>query len=117
MPGFDGTGPLGEGPMTGGGFGYCNPGSAERTGGLAPRGFRGAGRFPGRGLGRGFACGRGYGRGFRSGYYAPEYLPLRYTSEPKVNEKQYLQDELKYLENQVESIKGRLEELNKGQSN
>lgn len=23
MPGFDGTGPFGEGPMTGGGFGYC----------------------------------------------------------------------------------------------
>jgi len=23
MPGFDGTGPRGLGPMTGGGFGYC----------------------------------------------------------------------------------------------
>lgn len=23
MPGFDGTGPLGQGPMTGGGRGYC----------------------------------------------------------------------------------------------
>lgn len=23
MPGFDRTGPMGEGPMTGGGFGYC----------------------------------------------------------------------------------------------
>jgi hypothetical protein len=27
MPGFDGTGPGGMGPMTGGGRGYCNPGS------------------------------------------------------------------------------------------
>ena len=25
MPGFDGTGPSGRGPMTGGGRGYCNP--------------------------------------------------------------------------------------------
>ncbi len=25
MPGFDGTGPSGMGPMTGGGRGYCNP--------------------------------------------------------------------------------------------
>lgn len=25
MPGFDGTGPEGRGPMTGGGRGYCNP--------------------------------------------------------------------------------------------
>ena len=23
MPGFDGTGPCGKGPMTGGGMGYC----------------------------------------------------------------------------------------------
>lgn len=23
MPRFDGTGPLGQGPLTGGGFGYC----------------------------------------------------------------------------------------------
>ena len=25
MPGFDGTGPMGMGPMTGGGRGWCNP--------------------------------------------------------------------------------------------
>ena len=25
MPGFDGTGPRGIGPMTGGGRGFCNP--------------------------------------------------------------------------------------------
>ncbi len=33
MPGFDGTGPRGMGPMTGGGRGYCavpQPGSSER---------------------------------------------------------------------------------------
>jgi hypothetical protein len=25
MPGFDGTGPMGAGPMTGRGLGYCSP--------------------------------------------------------------------------------------------
>lgn len=48
MPRFDGTGPLGQGPRTGRGFGYCSPGPT----GKKPR--RGLGRGPGRGLGRGF---------------------------------------------------------------
>lgn len=33
MPGFDGTGPRGMGPMTGGGRGFCSPwGRGVRTG-------------------------------------------------------------------------------------
>jgi len=70
MPGFDGTGPAGRGPMTGGGRGYCSPygpgyqdyrpyGAAPRAYG-APRPFFGPGR-PRWGLGRGFARGRGRG--------------------------------------------------------
>ena len=48
MPGFDGTGPFGEGGMTGGGRGRC----AVKAGVLA--GGRGFGRgMGGRGLGRG----------------------------------------------------------------
>lgn len=35
MPGFDGTGPQGMGPMTGGGRGFCSP-----------WGIRGARRYP-----------------------------------------------------------------------
>jgi len=35
MPGFDGTGPGGMGPMTGGGRGFCNP----LGGGAAYRGY------------------------------------------------------------------------------
>ncbi|MDD5254505.1 MAG: DUF5320 domain-containing protein [Candidatus Omnitrophica bacterium] len=54
MPGFDGTGPMGQGPMTGGGRGYCAmPISAEGAG-FATRGF----------------CGRGRGRGFRNCFRA-----------------------------------------------
>ena len=75
MPGYDGTGPEGEGPMTGGMRGVCAPGSA-RDPGVDPNdsyvfyrrfypGFRsfqrmfGSGR-PRWGLRRG---GRGRGRG------------------------------------------------------
>jgi hypothetical protein len=50
MPGFDRTGPMGYGPMTGGGFGRC--GDGRRVG------------F-GRGAGRGYGRGRGACRRFR----------------------------------------------------
>ena len=47
MPGLDGTGPAGQGPMTGGGFGRCANNSAE----ISPRG---------RGLARGRCRGNRY---------------------------------------------------------
>ena len=69
MPGFDRTGPMGAGPMTGGNRGRCNPATTGTipayTGGYGygrglglRRGFKG-GCYPGRGGGRG--NGRGYG--------------------------------------------------------
>jgi hypothetical protein len=58
MPGGDGTGPLGMGPMTGHGAGYCAgtdiPVSSNMT--------------PGRGRGMGFGRGRGFGRGMCRGF-------------------------------------------------
>lgn len=91
MPGLDGTGPMGMGPMTGGGRGWCNPyGPAYRPWGYAgwgvgpmaygaPYGYArpypyGAWAYPrmgmyprfGRGLGPcggGMAWGRGRGMG------------------------------------------------------
>lgn len=52
MPATDGTGPMGQGPMTGGGFGRCNP-NAES----AVYGGRGMGRRMGRGrVNRRYAC-------------------------------------------------------------
>jgi len=46
MPGFDGTGPRGQGPMTGGGRGYCAVPLAEGATPFARGGFynRGSGR-------------------------------------------------------------------------
>jgi hypothetical protein len=73
MPGFDRTGPQGQGPMTGGGFGYC--GAGRRRGDLSalgggygrPGGGRGFGSGRGRGMARGRGIGRGYGRTSASG--------------------------------------------------
>ncbi len=61
MPGGDRTGPLGLGPRTGRGLGYCSgygrPGFMTR--------FFGRFGFAGRGWGRGAGRGRGRGRGWR----------------------------------------------------
>jgi len=69
MPGGDGTGPMGLGPMTGRAAGYCAgypvPGYMNPIPG---RGYWGWGRGLGRGWGRGF--GRGWGRGFGRGWHA-----------------------------------------------
>jgi hypothetical protein len=79
MPGFDGTGPAGMGPMTGGGRGWCNPYDAPYAGSrpnrpryavpagrtfaygpVRPRWGLGQ-RFWGRGRGLGWGPGRGRG--------------------------------------------------------
>lgn len=60
MPGFDRSGPMGSGPMTGGRRGLCgNAGSGYDT----PMGY-GRGLGMRRGFRAGFAPGRGGGRGF-----------------------------------------------------
>ena len=53
MPRGDGTGPNGQGPMTGRRMGDCNT-----TGNIRGGFFRGIGSF------LGYGCGRGRGRGF-----------------------------------------------------
>jgi hypothetical protein len=81
MPGFDGTGPQGRGPMTGKGMGFCILQESKDTPGQT-EGFVGVQGVPvsrygygpsyttarpmhGRGFGRSFGCGRGFrgGRG------------------------------------------------------
>lgn len=52
MPRFDGTGPAGQGPMTGRGMGSCGRGKA----------WGGRGQGWGRGMGRGAGMGMGAGR-------------------------------------------------------
>jgi len=95
MPFGDGTGPLGQGPMTGRGLGYC-------AGNGTPGRFygRGFGRGWGRGMGRGF--GRGMGRGWGFGWFG--FNP--------VNEKTALENRVRFLEEELKYAKERLNELN-----
>jgi hypothetical protein len=65
MPGFDGTGPRGMGPMTGGGRGFCNP---YYAGARTP--FMGA--YP---YGRPSAYAPPYGASFYNPYGASPYVP------------------------------------------
>ncbi len=58
MPRGNGTGPMGMGPMTGRGAGYCA--GYGVPGCMNPVGGRGGGFGFGRGFGRGFGFGRGW---------------------------------------------------------
>jgi hypothetical protein len=69
MPGFDRTGPMGQGSMTGRRLGKCNPDNKANDNQQEdvnfPRGFgRGIGKKIGRGLGLGRGPRKGGGRGF-----------------------------------------------------
>jgi len=116
MPFGDGTGPLGLGPMTGRGAGYCA--GYNMPGYLNP--------IPGRGY---FGWGRGWfgrGRGWRNwaritglpGWWRARvglpawggwgYYP--YQPEP-AQEKEMLTEELRVLKEEMEAIEKRLREL------
>jgi hypothetical protein len=116
MPGFDGTGPLGQGPRTGGGFGYCPP-VGEPTASGAPVVY-GAGRggLP-RGGGRGFAFGGGRGRRFGGAApagpgYAPDPASARMTAEQEVA---WLQEQAQLLQEQLNQTNARIEDLTANQ--
>ena len=66
MPGFDRTGPEGEGSRTGRGMGKCNPKNNVTDDTLQGRG-QGRGRGFGRARGGGFGHRHGYGHGGGSG--------------------------------------------------
>ncbi len=103
MPWGDRTGPVGAGPRTGRGLGYCN--------GYATPGYITGGYGRGFGFGRGFGAGRGFGRGRGWWWHAHAYHPYYYPPS-KEEEKQFLEAELQRLNSAVEGIKKRLDELN-----
>ncbi|MFZ7110930.1 MAG: DUF5320 domain-containing protein, partial [Desulfatiglandales bacterium] len=112
--GFDGTGPRGEGPMTGGARGYCNPnyGTAYGRGyGMGRgRGFRG-GFGPGRGYGYGRGYGRqgGYGAWGNPAFYGPAYAgPYAMSREDEIN---MLKEQAAMAKADLDAISKRMEEL------
>ena len=116
MPGFDGTGPMGFGPRTGGGFGYCSPGAG--IGRRRAPNIRGAGRggLPwGGGRGRAWGGGRGcYGR--RHGAYpgawsfTPTYDPSLFPPGREA-EKNYMENLAADLEAQLREIRDQLDQM------
>jgi len=111
MPGFDGTGPMGMGPMTGGGRGWCNPsvpyGRPYFSGGFGPW----------------FGWGRGRGRGYRHWYWAtglPGWMRCgpagpwgypRVSPYTKEQETEFLRDQAAALKEELDAIESRLRDL------
>ena len=115
MPGFDGTGPRGQGSMTGGGRGYCNPNFVEmRTPskgypstipyrpGVFYRGYSYGGFGWGKGIGRGFGMRRGMGIGFRQQITPNEFpLPQEEQIERLRRRARILRDELNQIDYEI----------------
>ncbi len=102
MPGFDGTGPMGMGPMTGGGKGFC---VVPMRDGKKPFG----GRFFGRGRGRGW-----FGYGSNWGYpqgVNPYYGNSNASDFTPEQEVQMLKKEAKAMQDEINSINQRISEL------
>jgi len=91
MPGGNGTGPMGMGPMTGRGAGNCA--------GFPATGY--ANTMPGRGLARGRG-GRGPGRG----------MGLRWTNSNVYNPALSSQEEAKLLKTQASSMQNEINSIN-----
>lgn len=78
MPAFDGTGPRGQGPLTGRGEGYCAIRLPNPRSGQVPYGYAGRTGLPVRlGLKQGLSLGRALGRRRRPGRGAPQLLGRR----------------------------------------
>lgn len=112
MPAGDRTGPMGIGPMTGRGAGYCA--------GYSVPGF--VNPMAGRGWGVGFGRGRGGGgRGWRHWFYAtglpfwartPVAAPVPGGQAPAVEyEAQSLRVQAEQLEKALEAIRSRIAEI------
>jgi len=121
MPRGDGTGPWGQGPMTGRGAGFCGgyemPGYANPTLG---GGFGWGGRGGGGGRARGFGGGGG-GRGRRNMYWAtgmPGWARVGPFPGPGVGAPAYgagmsKSEEVEVLKQQAEYFKANLEDIEK----
>ena len=103
MPGGDRTGPAGMGPMTGRGAGYCA--GYPMPGYLNPYGGR---------MGGGFGWGRGRGWGYPA---VAAYAGARYGYPPyempysREQEKEALQNQVRFLEEQLSGIRDRIEHI------
>ena len=108
MPRFDGTGPMGQGAMTGGGRGYC----AVTVNGAGVRQGNSRGSF-----------GRGGGRGFRNCFNAtglPGWMRAQRGMQAfggfgrigsKDDELAILKDQAGYLKDELDAVQARVQDL------
>ncbi len=90
MPGRDGTGPVGAGPMTGRGLGPCSGATVPYGAGLGQR------------FGRGAGCGRGLRYGFGRGFFS---VPVSEETQKEqlLEQKELLQRRLDAIDKQLEN--------------
>jgi len=105
MPAGNGRGPMGLGPMTGRGLGYCSGGVAPGYGNLAAR--RGYGMSQGRGLRGGWRYWQGGGAG-RMNWGG--YVPYAQGASPEL-ERQSLKSQADMLQSELQRIQQRLADL------
>ena len=112
MPRGDRTGPTGFGPMTGRAAGYCAGFGVPGYTNPIPAGFgaRGRRRWPGRGPGRGM------GRFFWPGGAVPYAYGAHYAPAEPQEERRFLEGQSRVLQEQLEDIKQRLDEIAAEQS-
>jgi hypothetical protein len=108
MPGFDRSGPMGAGPMTGGRRGLCG-----KRAGVAdmPAYGRGYGYGAGMGYRRGFGGGRG--RGFGPGRGGFAYPPVYGAGYPlsKTDELAMLRADAEAMQQSLETVRKRMAAL------
>ncbi len=98
MPGFNRTGPNGQGSMTGRRMGNCANSNFQEN----DERFN-AGRGFGRGFQRGFTGKRGMGMGFRHGFRNQNFENI-----PEVSEKTIIKNEINTLKNQLSLLEEKL---------
>ncbi len=111
MPAGDGTGPMGQGSMTGRAMGICA--------GFTTPGYMNPMPGRGRGMRRGLGRGGGQGRGWRHGYNAtgapiaaPAYgMAPSYATPSGEHEMQALRAQAEQLEGALDGIKKRIAAL------
>lgn len=106
MPGGDRTGPLGMGPMTGRGAGFCT--------GNTVSGFMNPTINRGMGFGLGCGRGRGFGRGWGYGWADPGYPNTAQPANLQADELTALKNQAKYLNGTLQAINSRITDLESG---
>ena len=103
MPGFDRTGPMGDGPMTGGARGRCNPAAASNV-------------SPAYGERYQFGPGRGFGRGYGVNFQWQPSAVGQWPAVAPADEVAALKAEADYLRRSMDAVNARITELEKNRA-